>query len=461
MRKIMTRTTMMLALLLASSLAILFACKKGEMVDFYTAIYRYGFKSAEPIAKKAIKTDPQICAGFVYKSVPIVISAIDALTYKVSFLSVELDKPDMAVEAFMSEVNGGKYLNLNLGECYAFLKIGDLYNELLEVKLLRNNVAPYVEVPGLRNWLQKNGDKEEFIGYDSAVISIYYGFTFEKITAERAYAIQAEELALRKAELFEGCFSYFSYDELEKKYPGDPLLTTARKNLLSACKNIPDYETFITRFPDDPLADEARTSIREIVTFRNDSTGFRQAEGVNTIDAYLLFRDGCKTACFMDSAMLRIRRLADGIGTEKIEWNWIAGYREEAIRLMFYKIDYSAQNYDVSWYAGNLALYCLRTNGGAFAGQGITYLDKLAAMKVTNNQMLDLYLSKGFLLWYTQKNDLAVELFRAKISENYEGEEGLTFRKALFARYGEYNELRIVFPEEKKTWKIIKKLKNE
>ena len=91
--------------------------------------------------------------------------------------------------------------------------------------------------------------------------------------------------------------------------------------------------------------------------------------------------------------------------------------------------------------------------------KGLLYLDKLAQKNPTKNDLLNLYLSKGFLLWSLDKTDLAIEVFKSKIEEAYVGEKAPTFKKKLKMWYGDLKDMEIAFPHEKPTWKKIKKLK--
>ena len=67
-------------------------------------------------------------------------------------------------------------------------------------------------------------------------------------------------------------------------------------------------------------------------------------------------------------------------------------------------------------------------------------------------------MEKGFLLWSMGKNDMAVNSFGLKINSKYQM-KSITFKENLKIRYNFYKEKNILFPEQKGTWKRIKKLK--
>jgi hypothetical protein len=456
--KILIKRCCLLFAILSTTAMIMGACKGGEITDFFEAINRYGYKSTEPLGVKNVKVDTMLMGGYVYNSVPVIISRKDPYTYLVKFLSIELDVADVEVEAHMTLINGSKYLNLNLGHDFAFLQVGNNVDNMLEIKLLRNTISPYVKNEDLKGWLQKNGNNEEYTTSEDYEITIWYTFIFEKVSIQKALQVQAVELEKRRTELFEGCYTYFTYNELEKKYPGDPLLKTARENIFSACKTIDEFNEYILHFPDDPLCEKARIRIKEIMVYKNDSTNYNIALAANDIRDYLSFIDKCKTPAFKDSAQQKTGILADGITVESIEWKWTSGERKEALQLIYNKIDYSKNEIELAWYQEHIALYCLSIADIGTTEIGMSYLDKLVERKPERNILLDMYISKGFMLWSMENTEQAIEVFRLKINDIYDGTEAIPFKKALATRYQSYKDQGLVFPDEKKTWKRIKKL---
>jgi hypothetical protein len=430
----------------------------NEIRDFFKAIEKYGYKSKEPLNKKTLSIDKQLLGGYVYNSLPVIISEKDNLTYKMTFLSVEPDEENVEVEAFISEINNNRYLNIDMGDAYAFLKISKVINNELPIKLLRNSLETYVKPENLKAWLQKHGDEEEYTPENQSPMDIYYSFVFNKITLAKAYQIQTEQVRGKMIELFGSCKDYYAYDILEKRYPNEPLLVKARENIFSKCSTIENYQAYITRFPDDALVEKAKSRIQEIKMFRTDSVNFNAAITHNTIEAYESFINNSSTPVFKDSASIKITALANAITENDIEWRWTGSSRTDALTLLFQKIDYSDEPLSQEWYQQHLTFYCLKLQQPDVTEKGLLYLDKLVARNPTKNEMLNLYLSKGFLLWSLERIELCLEVFHSKIEESYEGDKALTFRNKLKLWYKDLKESDIVFPKEKVTWKKIKKL---
>jgi hypothetical protein len=433
------------------------SCGK-EIRDFFKAIEKYGYKSKEPLSKKSVAVDKQLLGGYVYNSLPVIISEKDKFTYKLTFLSVELDLVNAEVEAFMSEINNSHYLNINMGDSYAFLKVSSVINNELPVKLLRNSLDSYVKPENLNAWLQKHGNEEEYTPENQSSIDIYYSFVFKKVTIDKAYQIQKELLHQKMVELFGSCKDYFTYDQLEKRYPDEPLLTIARENIFNNCKTIETYQGFITRFPNDILAEKAKEKIDEIKMFKADSVNFNAAIKQNSIDAYQSFLNNSSTSVFKDSANVIITSLANNITENDIEWRWTGSSKTDALKLLFQKIDYSDQPLNSIWYQQHLTFYCLKLQQPDITEKGLLYLDKLATKNPSKNEMLNLYLSKGFLLWSLEKIDLCIEVFHSKIEDSYTGDNAVSFRYKLKSWYKDLKGSDVVFPNEKATWKKIKKL---
>ncbi len=437
--------------------ALTSSCGK-EIRDFFKAIEKYGYKSKEPLSKKNIAVDMQLLGGYVYNSLPVIISKKDDFTYQLTFLAVELDLEDVKVDAHMSIINEDRYLNIDMGENYSFLKISSFFNNELQVQLLRNSIEPYVTPAKLRWWLEKHGREDSFAPDSVAPVDIYYGFLFNKITVDKAYQIQREQIHEEMTRLFTACKDYYTYDELEKRYPNEPLLASARENIFNKCNTIEAYQAFVKKFPGDVLAERALSRIQEIKMFKADSVNFIVAAKQNTIEAYEGFINNSSTAVFRDSAGVNITLLANRITENDIEWRWTGSSRSDALKLIFQKIDYADKPLSPEWYQQHLTFYCLKLQQPDVTEKGLLYLDKLAQKNPSKNEMLNLYLSKGFMLWSLDKTALAVEVFRSKIEEWYTGDGAVAFRTKLKLWYKDLKESDIGFPQEKATWKKVRKL---
>ncbi len=432
------------------------SCGK-EIRDFFKAIEKYGYQTKEPLGKKTILVDKQLLGGYVYNSLPVVITEKDKFTYKLTFLAVELDHENAEVEAHISEINNSRYLNLNMGDSYAFLKISSIVNNELGIRLLRNSIEPYVK-DGLVAWLQKHGNEEEFTPENQTPIDIYYSFTFSKITVDKAYQIQSEQLHEKMVDLFKSCKDFYTYDALEKRYPNDPLLSSARENIFNHCSTIASYQAFADKFPNDYLAEKAKTQIQQLKMFKADSLNFSDVAKQNTIEAYEGFISNSSTAFFKDSASRLITTLANAISENDIEWRWTGSSRTDAIKLIFQKIDYADLPLNSEWYQQHLTFYCLKLQQTNLTEKGLSQLDKLARRNPPQNELLNLYLSKGFLLWSLDNIDLSIEVFKSKIDASFIGEKAPTFRNKIKSWYKSFKDSDIIFPREKIAWKKIKKL---
>ena len=76
---------------------------------------------------------------------------------------------------------------------------------------------------------------------------------------------------------------------------------------------------------------------------------------------------------------------------------------------------------------------------------------------ISEDERLSLFMEKGFLLWSLGKLDMTINLFSLKNKVKYSN--GDTFIDRLKLRYSFYKDQNVIFPDQKKTWKKIKKLK--
>ena len=151
--------------------------------------------------------------------------------------------------------------------------------------------------------------------------------------------------------------------------------------------------------------------------------------------------------------------IAEKITEDNIEWKWNGGDKKEAIMLITYKIDYAPKYTNLSWYRERLTNYGLNIEQAVMKEKALFYLDKLAMGNATKDELLDCYLSKGFLLWSLEKYDQAIEVFKSKIHETYQNREDLTFKKNIKINYNTFQKQGIALPDDKNMWKKVKKLK--
>lgn len=447
-----------LVLMVLCALSFISSCK--EIRNLLKAIDKYGYKSKIPLGEKNVPISQLIIGSFVYKGLPIIISEKDDYTYKLKFLTTELDENDIEIEAFLTVIGTSNYLNLDLGYSFSFLKISDVsIIRDVEVKLIKNTIQPYVTEKKLAAWLLKHDGEDEFMTEDSTSIDIFYTFNFSRITEERAYQMKAEQLQEKKELLFKSCADYEMYATLSAKYPGDAALVLAREALLDKCTTIDDYKAFVAYFANDVLSEKANKIITEKTLYIKDSLAYYNLKASEDVNEYLQFIDNCATPLFKDSAIMLLTPLLNNITEDKIEWKWNGGEKAEAIKLIFYKIEYTPKHLNINWYREHLTSYCLRTSQTDLKQKALLYLDKLAMGNTTKDELLDLYMSKGFILWSLGMFEEALDVFKSKINESYLYKENATFKKTISTNYKAYQKAGIIFPDEKNVWKRIKKLK--
>ena len=88
----------------------------------------------------------------------------------------------------------------------------------------------------------------------------------------------------------------------------------------------------------------------------------------------------------------------------------------------------------------------------------LVYMDRLFERNTSTDAKLNLFMEKGFLLWSMGKTEMAINTFGLKINTKYLLKP-VTFKEKLKIRYKYYKDQDVLFPEQKSTWKKIKKLK--
>jgi hypothetical protein len=110
------------------------------------------------------------------------------------------------------------------------------------------------------------------------------------------------------------------------------------------------------------------------------------------------------------------------------------------------------------WMIEHLSLYSIKIDTSNYKEKSLIYMDKLLEKNPNSDDILFLFMEKGFILWSLNKTELTIELFSLKIKNKYK--DGHTFKEKIKSRYKYYtNSQTIILPKQKDTWKQIKKLK--
>lgn len=450
------------------SCIFLFSCNQ-EIVDFFEAIQDYGYRAAQPLGPKKLTANENLCGGYVYEELPVVISKKDEFTYEIKFLSVLLHKEDVVIEAHATLLGNYTFLNLDMGDYYCFMRTNLVPGQELQISLLKDALKQYIPQEKIKGWLESNPGETTYL-YDPVndySLDIYFSFAFERVTLEEAYRIQKYRLRIERLNLFENCESYEEYEELVRRFPGDEFIPIGQKALFDRCATIDQYNEFIAYFPNSEWVDDAKSRINYIIESEQlakylaiDKQAFELAQKENTIDAWESFKLTANTNAYRDSANQKIGFLASGITKDNVEWKWTNGESEKAFQLLFYKVDYLKNQLDSDWIVELLGFYALKYNQPEMTQKVMHYFDVLVEKRIAGDNFLNLYLYKGFLLWSLDQADNALRTFELKLDDVYE-DGSVPFKEQIKIKYAYFKEQGLVFPNEKETWKRIKKLKIE
>ena len=441
----------------------------NEISDFFESIRDNGYRSTKPLGPEKVKVDDAFLGGYVYKSLPVIISQKTNYLYEINFLSTNLYKEDRVVEAHITKLGGFTFMNLKMGDYFCFLKFNILYEEELEVDLVKSGLKKHITETQLKSWLSKNADKGQYQFKDEdgeeREMNAFYSFTFKKITTARAFEIQKGELNSAKEALFKDCYSYSRYDELVALYPEEEFKIIGQYSLFKKCSTLYEYETYITNFPNSKFSIEAEKEIERIkeeearrLLIEKDRINYELASEENTIESLEKYLEIRKTEFYVDTTMFQIKGLVQKITVEDIEWKWVGGEKERALQYIFYKIDYVEKLSDINWIIEHMSFYAIKLDSVEIKEKTLAYMDILFERNISADARLNLFMEKGFLLWSMGKNDMAVNSFGLKINSKYQM-KSITFKENLKIRYNFYKEKNKLFPEQKGTWKRIKKLK--
>lgn len=448
---------------------LLLSCNQ-EIIDFFEAIQDYGYRSTQPLGPNKIPVNQDLLGGYVYDELPVVISKKDETTYEIKFLSVLLHKEDAKVNAHATQIGASVFLNLDMGDYYCFMRVNLFMNQQLQIDLLKDAFREYVGESELKNWFEKNPGatsykyKENDMDYS---LDIYFSFIFDRITIDEALRIQQNRLRMERKAQFEYCETYQQYEELIKMFPGDEFIPLAEKSLFYQCETVDDYKKFISYFPNSSFIPDAQNAIVLIQeqllkeqNLINDKNLYSRTLKENTIDAWETFLGSALTQEYKDSALYRIELLASAITQHDVEWKWTNGQPDKAFNLLHYKIKFFSNTNDADWVIELLTLYTLKSQNDSIGRSTLLYFDLLAKERLANDDYLNLYISKGFVLWSLSEFDLCISTFSLKLGDLFDS-DNRTVKEHIKDQYEKYIGMGIVFPNQKNMWKEIKKLKSE
>ena len=124
---------------------------------------------------------------------------------------------------------------------------------------------------------------------------------------------------------------------------------------------------------------------------------------------------------------------------------------------MHRKIQYADTLSFRSWLIENLPHYAILKGSSVEKEQALSDLGLLLNDRLKEDDMLHLYLNKGFLLWSLGKTEACIQTLGSKVHMSLK--DGTKFKKSIKAKYKLYKKSEGVLTEHKATWKKIKKLK--
>lgn len=453
-------------LLIPLSTLFLVSCKQGEITDFFLFIEERGYLFEGTLIKKFEPVDERLLGGYLYETLPVIISKKDKDTYSINFLATDLNSVDRTVDAKMTRIGTTNFLNLDMGGQYAIVKVDLNYDNEFTMNLVRGSMQNTFDEEQMRLFLTMHPEEESYTPRDDENAfsqEVYYSVSFNKITVEYAREVQETALYERKENLYRYCLTYHSFESLKQKYPLPELYVLAEESLLKECKTIEDYQEFIGYFPTSKFVKEAQIQIaklredeRQKALIEEDRLAFAYAKETNTFVGYEGFIEGRKTNVYLDSAKAQLTSLANAITRTNLEWNWTNGNCHEGVLLAYYKINYGDTIDFKPWLIRNLPYYSLLNGSAQDKELSVELLGRLWHEANNPNDNLRIYLQKGFLLWSIGNTEAAVETFRSKINQKFSNNE--LFSDLLKKTYKEYHKLNATLADEKATWKKIKKL---
>lgn len=474
--------------------ASLFFSSCKSTADMLKAIDNRSYQSDRPLSKAQIPVDKKLVGAYVRKSQPIIVSQLDRYHYQIKFLDMNLSNEDVAMTGHMTQVGKIAYINVAWkykvergDEKYIFLKVEYPRPDFARIGLLSNNISGQVPPAKLKNWLLRHGAKDSWdykmkrpAGYEpfmtdeekrkldslrkkspyvtkSAVIYQYIGL--DRITVEKALAMQKNAHQRKKENMFANCPDIESYQYMTKTYPQDTaLFRLAAQSLYNRSVTVGDYESLLKTIKDTEVRQKAQQQITRLRNYERDSVQyFTQVKVANTIEKYRQFMDKSQTSKFKDSAKIQLNGLLDKINPQKIEWHWTSNEKEKALQLLFAKINYQPEKIEaVDKYAQILTQYCLEMNNSSYTQKGLKQLNGLFNLSKSPDTRLDLYMHKVFLLWSLKEYKLLNTIVKSRTSTKYSN--GETFYKKLKKRYKSLVKNEVVLPDRKATWKKIRRL---
>lgn len=454
------RNSIFLALL---SLLVLTGCERISNLykEFQDKGYRFSDLFGEQISPK------DYLGAYVYNEEMCFILKAEGEQLNVHFLENGLDETDRTKQCQIRSLGKSHWLffqHKNKKEWIA-IKLDLRSTNRLEVSLPRISLRSYVESPQFVEWLKDNPRRSVYkldVKQGDSVrytrrIPVYLGYQFTRISEDRAYAIRDSLKRRAMKKLFAEKNSIEDYEACSKRFPNDPLLSIIEKNIYNKCGTSKCYERFIARFPNSRYVKLALQNLTDLERDRIERNEFRRARAsgkMQDIDRYI---SSYPQGRYVDSAYALIKNKANDIAYQFVDDKWASGSHEQAYRYAVYKLKYDPK-VEADWCIRKLTYFSMQEKGAVHARETENLFAGLALSQVDDDARLCAQTYWAFLAWYRGDKDACIMRLDAKINEVYVKPKRTPFRKRLKEEYGTVKDWKVEFPNEKKTWKQIKKL---
>lgn len=447
-----------LLLICMSPIFLAGGCERAT--SFHDELFNKGCRISEPFGNTS--DSQQLAGGYLYNDQLGFIIRDCGDSLEIVFPDNDLNKEDKTVYAVARNVGNATWLFVKSRRGYIPVKL-EQGSEQCEVLLVRNSLSNHVGDQRIRKWLQQN-PSEKF--YDHKVIkddsllftrrlSVYYRFKCEKVSVSRIYEVRDSLRREAKKELFRATYTIEGYEKYAARYPNDPLLSIIEDNIINNCNTIRCVERFIAKFPESRHLELALQKLKTLQYEKAKRDAYRRAMETKTIadmDRFITeFPEGSKA----DSVYAVLIEKAGDISKEVVEQKWNEGKYNQAFRYLAIKSKYGVVE-DMEWCAQRLAEYAWKSGDSEKLIQAEELLEHITMGKNGDARLTaNTYLA--FVKWYRGDMEEAIRIVDSKKGEVYVEPKVLLYRKRLKEDYKTVKDWKISFPQERSTWKAMKK----
>lgn len=381
---------------------------------------------------------------------------------EIVFPDIGLEKENKVAYAVARKVGSTTWLFVHAKRGYIPVKLV-AGKKHCEVWVVRNAMSNHVEDQRLSKWLQQNPSERFYahkvIKNDSLLftrrLSVYYEFRCERVTVERIYAVRDSLRTEAKKELFKDIFTIEGYEKYAGKYPNDPLLSIIEDNIINNCNTIRCVERFIARFPESRHIELALQKLKTLQYEKAKNDAYRRAMETKTIADMDRFITEFPEGSHADSVYAVLIEKAGDISREVVERKWNEGKQNQAFRYLTIKSKYGTVE-DMEWCAQKLAEYAWKSGELEKLNQAEELLEHITMGK-NGDARLTANTYMAFVNWYKGNIEDAIRMVDSKKGEVYVAPKVLLYRKRLKADYNTVKSWKINFPQERSTWKAMRK----